>query len=142
MRRPHSRSTFARFGRGRFELALSEGDISQWRPQMPSCKCAAVVTPSNESLMGNEKYRNWWKFSGKKNADTFVHQKAGKGLQRYLNELPEIVQGSGRKCRVGEYVLAQIQIHACTDPCIFLCIWMLTTTRRCGNNTRMRAEGG
>jgi hypothetical protein len=94
MRAPHSRSSFARFGASQFELVVSEGDISQWRPGLretkSSCKCAAVVTPSNEALMGNRGYKNWWKFAGKKNADTFIHQKAGPRLQQHLNAFPEI----------------------------------------------------
>jgi hypothetical protein len=49
-----------------------------------------LVTSSNESLMGNLGYKNWWKFAGKKNADTFVHQRAGPELQRHLNQLPEV----------------------------------------------------
>ena len=52
--------------------------------------------------MGNSHYRNWWKFSGKQNADTAIHRRAGPGLLQACLEVPEVAAGTGRRCPVGQ----------------------------------------
>ena len=103
LKEPHARRAFAFAGKPSLSLLISEGDISQWSPE--SNVESAVVTSSNEALMGNTKYANWWKFAGKKNVDAFIHARAGPELLCACLQVPEIEAGTGRRCRVGDCVI-------------------------------------
>ena len=100
LKAPHTHRVI---GTSPITLAISEGDISQWRPTWRCCATTAMVTSANQALQGRQPtYQNWWKFSGKKNSDSYIHQAAGPKLLRACLRLKELEPGTGIRCRVGQ----------------------------------------